>query len=282
MIMQYSNDNSYGEETTFDSKKVLYAAAAVVVLIIIAASAFFIISGDPEQKDDCGNGVCEASENCGSCVKDCSCKTDEVCKNKKCVKKDSTVVCGNGKCETGENENNCCDDCPCTSDNMECNSETHKCEASAAPKVICGDGDCDVSENCFDCKDCRCKSGEICSPKSKTCVKPVCGNGECESGEYIYNCCDDCGCSTPNCEVCNKETHLCEVPEAKISDESAVEFVTKYYQDKGYVVEEIVVDGSTCTYDKPSKSVSVKLEGNEFIMLVRVMEDGEIVELPTN
>lgn len=282
MIRQYSDENSYGEESTFDTKKILYVVAAVIVLIGVIAG-FLIFKAPAEQKDECGNGICEASENCRNCVKDCSCKTDEVCKNKRCVKKESRASCGNGKCDAGENENNCCDDCPCTSNEMKCNSETHKCEASSAAEVICGNGVCDESENCFDClKDCKCEIGEYCSLQSKKCVKRVCGNGECETGEYVSNCCDDCGCSTPNCEICNKETHLCEIPEAKISDESAAEFVTRYYQDKGYVVEDVVVQGSTCTYDKPSKSVSVKLVDDDFRKLVRVMEDGEIVELPTN
>lgn len=281
MIRQYSNEKSFGEESTFDTKKILYVVAAVVVVIGVT-TGFLIFKTPAEQKDDCGNGICEAPESCRNCVKDCSCSTGEVCKNERCVKKESSVSCGNGKCEAGENENNCCDDCPCTSDKMKCNSGTHKCEASSAAEVICGNGVCDDSENCFDCpKDCKCVRGEYCSSQSRKCMKPICGNDECETSESVYNCCDDCGCSTPNCEICNKETHQCEIPEAKISDESAVAFVTDYYKTKGSVVEDIVVQGSTCTYDKPSKSVSVKLLDDDFRKLVRVTEEGEIIVLPT-
>mgnify|MGYP000737022725 CR=1 FL=1 len=48
----------------------------------------FIVSTDPEYRPFdcpyCGNGVCEAGENCGNCPQDCSCPQGYICKAGKC------------------------------------------------------------------------------------------------------------------------------------------------------------------------------------------------------
>lgn len=47
----------------------------------------------------CGDGICQANENCSDCPKDCG-----ACP--------PVVVCGNRICEVGENYTNCPADCP--------------------------------------------------------------------------------------------------------------------------------------------------------------------------
>jgi len=67
----------------------------------------------------CGDGDCDAGEDCNSCPGDCG-----VC----------AAVCGDSDCDgaAGENCTNCAPDC------------------GACP-VVCGDGTCDIAEDCSSC-----------------------------------------------------------------------------------------------------------------------------------
>lgn len=151
------------------------------------------------------------------------------------------------------------------------------------PEELEGNRVCDSGENCFDNPgECKCKADEYCFIETKTCSKARCGNQMCETGEYSDNCCDDCGCATPDCEVCNKATHICEIPEANISDAFVIEKVNEFYSDLGYSVSNITVQGSTCTNSQRSKSAAVDVAGIEFRRLVRVTESGEVLVLDTS
>lgn len=93
------------------------------------------------------------------------------------------------------------------------------------------------------------------------------------------NRCDDCGCATPDCEVCDTETHTCSVPEANISDAEVEEAIQAFYADAEYPIAEITLQGASCTYSQLSKSAVVSFEGIDFVAMVRVLESGEVVEL---
>lgn len=147
------------------------------------------------------------------------------------------------------------------------------------PGAVCGNGIEEEGENCFDCpKDVPCEG--LCDPVTKECKIAVCGNGECESGENFDNCCDDCGCAT-GVEICDEETHQCYVPEASITDERAIELINEYYSEQGKTVEWVEIKGSTFINNKPAKSASVNLTGEEFTLFVAVTVDGEVIEYPT-
>ncbi len=281
MIEQYTDDSGLYENTgsQYDTKKILYLLGAVILLIIVSV---FFISKSPSsgQNDICGNGVCDTGENCRNCLKDCSCKADEICKNKVCTKKEKQKeVCGNGVCGTGEDESNCCNDCPCTSQDQVCNQETRNCESKES-KVRHGDGICDVSENCWDHqKDCKCDKGEFCSKEEKKCVKPECGNGKCEQYENSYTCCLDCECILPG-EFCNEDTKKCETPEMKLSDEKALEIAKKYFEDKEIDAGSAVVGRVSAYNEELIKVVNVPISHGRFLS-VGVTEDGRVIELPT-
>ncbi|PIT85871.1 hypothetical protein COU36_00835, partial [Candidatus Micrarchaeota archaeon CG10_big_fil_rev_8_21_14_0_10_59_7] len=60
----------------------------------------------------CGNGVCDASEGCGTCTQDCGCLGAELCgENGVCYPKEA---CGDGRCTQLERASGtCCQDCGC-------------------------------------------------------------------------------------------------------------------------------------------------------------------------
>lgn len=276
MIRQYTNDSDSYEDggSELDSKKILYVVG-VVILLIAVISAFFIFKSPSEQNTVCGDSVCDNDEDCRNCLKDCPCKTDEICKDRICVKKEvPKEVCGNGKCESGENEDNCCDDCPCTAQNTVCNTKTHKCES----KVTYGDGACDSSENCWDHpKDCKCKEGEHCSLEDKKCLKSTCGDNVCDPTENSGTCCEDCPCISEG-EVCNKETHSCEFP-ISLTDERAEELAIKYFEEKGNEVLSAELLHVGLTEEKEvAKYILVRIKDYEFTQVVHVTEDETVRE----
>ena len=144
-------------------------------------------------------------------------------------------------------------------------------------KTVCGNDKCESTENCFECpEDCKCASGQYCSHDSKKCISPICGNDVCEIGETTENCCDDCGCIIEG-EICNENIHVCEIPEAKISDERAIELATKYFEDMGREVISAKVLGSTVIQGKSGKNVAVNVTDVQWLEMLVVMEDGQII-----
>ena len=116
-----------GEKRSFFSRKgqnILYLAILAVAIIVLAAG-LFIISQKPKQVAVCGNNVCDAGENCGTCNDDCACKSGFYCSSDThvCTK----PTCGNGVCELFENPGICCKDCGCYGNDEICNEE-NECE----------------------------------------------------------------------------------------------------------------------------------------------------------
>ncbi len=147
----------------------------------------------------CGDGTCQASENCTTCPQDCG-----TCPS----------VCGNGIVENGE----------------DCDGGSHVCLTNGyvgtQKCVNCTLGPCETNEKCGDgvCNGPETEGTcpEDCKPKE---TKPVCGNGVCEKGEEPYDpttgtgCLPDCGsvagcgdgiCQpSENCSTCATDCGEC-------------------------------------------------------------------------
>ncbi len=99
-----------------------YVIAAVIVGVLIVAGMFFLLNKPQpaEPQAYCGDGKCDASENCASCEKDCGCSSGRYCSAQTytCTK----PTCGNGVCELFENPASCCSDCGCYNDDELCSN----------------------------------------------------------------------------------------------------------------------------------------------------------------
>ncbi len=123
----------------------------------------------------CGDGTCDADEDCTSCEADCG-----ACPS----------VCGDGVCDADEDCASCeidCGECQsyCGDGTCDADEDCASCEADcgACPSV-CGDSVCADDEDCTSCSiDC----GE--------CPSEVCGDGYCagaDLGEDCQTCPADC------------------------------------------------------------------------------------------
>ncbi|MBI3836001.1 MAG: hypothetical protein HY287_16870 [Planctomycetes bacterium] len=111
----------------------------------------------------CGNGVCEANEDCSTCPQDCF---------------GVQPGCGNGICEPGLREN--CLNCP-----VDCNGGQI---AKPSAQFCCGYSERSGAANC---NDVRCVThGFTCSTES---VASCCGDSVCDGTENGCNCAVDCG-----------------------------------------------------------------------------------------
>lgn len=116
----------------------------------------------------CGNGICEAGEDCNSCPSDCVGGTS------------SGAVCGNGICEAGNGED-------CLSCAADCNGVT---SGKPSNRFCCGDGD---GQNPLVCSDSACSTGGwSCTDISAAGGPFCCGDLVCDNGESCSNCALDC------------------------------------------------------------------------------------------
>jgi len=178
----------------------------------------------------CGDGTCDANENCSTCAPDCACadgqkcykdaccipktcdglglecgtgddtcgsalacglcEQGKVCDNGKCV---ANPDCGNGTCDAnkGENCNTCPADCGCEE------GQTCYDDACCTPKTCddlgleCGNGD----DSCGTSLNCGvCAQGKACD-NGKCVANPQCGDGTCDTNENCGSCPDDCACT---------------------------------------------------------------------------------------
>lgn len=156
--------------------------------------------GECRPANQCGNGVCEASEDAAACAQDCAIE----CGNGRCETQEATTcpadctVCGNATCEAGELES-CPQDCGvCTPSSRECIGDLLRvCTANGAAyddfdcttfAQICARGACAEPDRCGNG---ACESGE----DEVTCAadcREVCGNGSCGVGEDFGRCSVDC------------------------------------------------------------------------------------------
>lgn len=116
----------------------------------------------------CGNGVCEAGEDCSACPADCA------------AGQSPASVCGNGICEAGDGED-------CVSCAADCNGIQ---SGKPTNRFCCGDGD---GTNPLPCTDSRCGGSALCTtvPGSSGGTY-CCGDGTCDVGETCSLCLLDC------------------------------------------------------------------------------------------
>lgn len=151
----------------------------------------------------CGDGKCDANENCDRCYSDCKCKSPAECHNAKCV----TPECGsNSECDDGDD---------CTID--QCYFAMHpNAYCGSKPRTTCrnGDGCCPMDCNQDNDDDCEADCGnDICEDDedSDSCprdcdgvdtnegpnedddpVGPRCGDNICQDDETHDDCPEDC------------------------------------------------------------------------------------------
>lgn len=150
-------------------------------------------------ENSCGDGVCDANEDCASCPEDCG----------QCT---APSQCGNGVCEVDEDCDICPQDCdPC--------DEPPQCGNGVVDNgEECDDGNVDESDGCTnECKKCA-RSGQLCmAPNAPSCCpykKHTCPNGnEVELKLYctqsIGQTSDEATCAT----TCPEVRDQCELPE---------------------------------------------------------------------
>ena len=143
--------------------------------VVSCSGCAFNLDGCDEEAS-CGDGLCDATEDCTGCPEDCG-----VC----------PLLCGDGICSPGETCAGCAADCGVCCGNDACEpAYGEDCEACpgdcGACSAKCGNGVCDDDESCKDC-------GLDCGP--------CCGNGVCELvyGEDCVFCPEDCGACPPGC-----------------------------------------------------------------------------------
>jgi len=130
----------------------------------------------------CGDGICEAGEDCINCSNDCISGTS------------SGASCGNGVCETANGED--CENCP-----TDCNGKTN---GKPASRFCCGAG--------TTCSDDRCTEGDYsCAELPVSGGSYCCGDDTCAGDEDIANCAIDCDlCGNGLCEP-NEDSCSCSV-----------------------------------------------------------------------
>lgn len=162
----------------------------------------------------CGDSICSANENCGSCIADCSCQSGYFCNQASiCQQK----ICGDNICSAQEtcDTDSCCkgkqidllfSQANCGTCGNRCGFQ-EKCSAGVCinsdeqqieergEAIVCGDSICQENEkNC--CQDCECKKGYACEENS--CVaEDACGKD--------IDCADKNPCTTNVCDGKPKE-----------------------------------------------------------------------------
>jgi hypothetical protein len=161
--------------------------------------------------ENCGNGTCDAGEDCGSCPEDCISGQGGTCEacfkgvcNGEChpTKEGPACAdcapgwcCGDGACEGEEDSFNCAIDCgappvcpdgTCDPGEDSCNCAAD-CGAPPATEVNCGNGvddDCDGLLDCEDMADCGGDPACTCLPKGAICSEASeCCSNKCRGGK---------------------------------------------------------------------------------------------------
>jgi hypothetical protein len=167
-------------------------------------------NADTCEEPLCGNGKCDAGEDCNNCS-DCisgigggtpeACwKYDGVCHPKKetraCSDCSPGFCCGDGFCDVGENSTNCAIDCGSSlcgngtcdagEDQCSCPQDCGNPPAYEIPYLTCSDGLDNDCNNGADCNDSDCNTDPACAPcfpKGADCgSKSDCCSNKCVRG----------------------------------------------------------------------------------------------------
>lgn len=181
-------------------------------------------SGNCEPKTaQCGDGNCDSTENCGSCLADCPCATGKNCIGGSCVNDPCTGVTCNPTCN-GNTRSYCADGSNCCL-NGACQYTTQVCTDGCENGVCKQPGQCPGG-----CPD-KCIGQERkyqgtcvnsqCQYQSETCpngcengaCKGVCNNnGVCDAGETNANCPNDCKQTCDNDGTCDAGENTANCP----------------------------------------------------------------------
>lgn len=174
--------------------------------------------------NSCGDGYCDANENCSLCARDCGACTGECFLDSVACSTDDE--CCSGFCGglTG-----CIGNEPCKSNGQSCDGNMDCCSAECGPSGTCiapsckslgvpcsGNSEC-CSGVCDEfcqmggtevCGNHTCAGGETCGSCAADCgaCGAVCGDHACNGGETCSSCEADCGaCTGPKCgdHTCN-------------------------------------------------------------------------------
>ena len=213
---------------------------------------------------DCGEGVCHPiTGECQECIDNTKCKSNEVCKDGKCVCAPGYYLNpATGKCEPKPEcfENSDCGDCE--------NCIDKKCQPVVCPKgtkcvgddcvddpcesATCNDGtDCGEKCGCKDttctecsklsCEECSAALGCVCNPSTGKCEKVK----DCEDTCITkFDCSDGCGCDDGSCKNCANYScdecasiSGCKCTNGKCGDDGT---------EEGDCADTFVLDNKTC------------------------------------
>ena len=184
---------SYADTEVAGGREYYYSVVAAGASSACFTQASNCEPATPTPPDQCGNGVCDAGEDCFTCAPDCPSFPE------------GGGTPGNGICEAGDGET-----CYTTSD---CNGQT---SGKPANRFCCG---FDADESNPYAPD-GCGTDSTCNSGGKTCTETptggggttCCGDGICEAPEDAANCAIDCPvmCIPPGGgQPCTSTTDCC-------------------------------------------------------------------------
>lgn|GEM_PF-2161075 len=161
--------------------------------------------GTCENASVCGDTVCDAGEDCGSCAADCGA----------CVE-----VCGDEICQVGEDCADCPVDCGVCPSNCCSEQATAGCDAADVAACVCAEDDYCCTERW----DAACAASVEPSGCGMCIASGVCGDGVCDGVESCASCALDCGACPPTCDdgtcepgetclSCGRDCGVCPPPE---------------------------------------------------------------------
>lgn len=174
----------------------------------------------------CGDGKCNAGEDCASCAEDCSCGEKAICVNGTCVdlKTDGSACSLGEECLSGFCVDGVCCETPCDGVCQSCNQSANvgKCtfypagedpenECPATDETTCGfTGFCDGAGACAFWPDTTVCAPQKCIDSTLYFAAKCTGSGKCPQQDSESCCPYKCDTLTPNClGSCVDSTQCC-------------------------------------------------------------------------
>ncbi|NIS83299.1 MAG: CSLREA domain-containing protein [Anaerolineales bacterium] len=144
-------------------------------LFMVLVTALPFVEADFVPRSTCGDGVVNAGEQCDG--DDLSfCRSDQVCKNCRCVTVVEAPICGDGD-RDGEEQ--------CDGDDLSFCLSGQVCENCRCITMVelCGNGSVDEGEQCDGDDLSMCRSDQVCLNCRCVTMEGICGNGIRDEGE---------------------------------------------------------------------------------------------------